>query len=88
MKEALAVIAALNGQCIYADDLARLIWPDHVIWKEGGHGRKHGMAMAAGGMVGRLRKRGFVNGFCGGKYGIVVTPQGRQWLEDQKEEAS
>ena len=81
MLEALVIIASLEDKRISAAALARLLWPDHEAWVSGNSKRRKALAMAAGGLVGRLRSNGYVHGFCGSRFGISITPKGRDLID-------
>lgn len=78
-KKALEIIR--DNEIMIPRQLAEKLWPDSEGWKrvhKTGHGASRGaaMALAAGGLMGRLRQRGLIGHF----QPIQLTDKGREYL--------
>ena len=74
----------------YPKEFARLMWPDGAGWQRvgkcgNGSHRGVGMYLAAGGLLGKLRQRGWVSGGSCGRE-AMLTPEGRKRLVEAGEE--
>ena len=85
-KEALEIIRA--NQIHSHREFAKLMWPDSDGWKhhhKTGRGSSCGtmMAMAAGGLLGKLRYRGLIRTPWHDDYGSYysLTEKGRQYIQ-------
>lgn len=80
-KRALEIIR--DNEIERPKQLARLLWPDSEGWHRVhnvGHGASSGaaMPMAAGGLIGRLRKAGLIYGW---EVPLRLTDKGREYLD-------
>jgi hypothetical protein len=77
-----------------ARQFARLMWPDADGWtthtKCGAYGTTHGggMNLAGGAYLGRLKSRGLVDGYGGGRSQFSLTAEGEAALRAYEEAAS